>query len=80
MDLQLLDGEEMVVAGGFKVDDGGVLGFRFAAGFLHGDGDTVTNKEIFFLVDLQQGGGGQAVLQCTLSLVHLSRGDPRIQA
>ena len=80
VDLQLLNGEEVVVSGVFEVDDGGVLAFRFASGFLHGDGDTVTNEEIFFLVDLQQRRCGQAVLQGALSLVHLGRGDPRIQA
>ena len=80
VDLQLFDGEEMVVIGIPEVDDRGIFGFCPAAGLLHCDGDAVTNQEIFFLVDLQQGGGGQSVLQCALSLVHLSGCDPRIQA
>ena len=80
VDLQFLDGEEMVVIGIPEVDDRGIFGFCPAAGLLHGDRDTIPNEEIFLLVDLQQGGGGQSVLQCALSLVHLSGCDPRIQA
>jgi len=80
VDLQLFDGEEMVVIRIPEVDDRGIFGFCPAAGLLHCDGDAVTNQEIFFLVDLQQGGGGQSVLQCALSLVHLSGCNPRIQA
>ena len=80
VDLQFLDGEEMVVIGIPEVDDRGIFGFCPAAGLLHGDRDTIPNEEIFLLVDLQQGGGGQSVLQCALSLVHLSGCNPRIQA
>ena len=80
MDLQLFDGEEMVVIGILKIDNSSFLLFGFAAGLLHGDRDTIPNEEILLLVDLQQGGGGQSVLQCALSLVHLSGCDPRIQA
>ena len=80
VDLQLFDGEEMVVIGIPEVDDRGIFGFCPAAGLLHGDRDTIPNEEILLLVDLQQGGGGQSVLQCALSLVHLSGCNPRIQA
>ena len=80
VDLQLLDGEEMVVIRIPEVDDRGIFGFCPAAGLLHGDRDTIPNEEILLLVDLQQGGGGQSVLQCALGLVHLSGCDPRIQA
>jgi len=64
VDLQLFDGEEMVVIGIPEVDDRGIFGFCPAAGLLHGDRDTIPNEEILLLVDLQQGGGGQSVLQC----------------
>lgn len=80
MDLQLLDGEEMVVIRILEVDDSSVFGFRPAVGLLYGDRDTVAHEEILLLVDLQQGSGGQPMLQCALDLVHLHRREPRIQA
>ena len=80
VDLQLFDGEEMVVIGIPEVDDRGTFGFCPAAGLLHGDRDTIPNEEILLLVDLQQGGGGQPIFQSALGLVHLSGCNPRIQA
>ena len=80
MDLQLFDGEKMVVIGIPEVDDRGIFGFCPAAGLLHGDRDTIPNEEILLLVDLQQGGGGQPIFQSALGLVHLSGCNPRIQA
>ena len=76
VDLQLFDGEEMVVIRIPEVDDRGIFGFCPAAGLLHCDGDAVTNQEIFFLVDLQQGGGGQTMLQFALGLIDLCGSDP----
>ena len=80
VDLQLLDGEEVVVVRILKINDSGALFFRFAAGLFDGDRDTVAEQEILFLVDLQQGGGGQTMLQFALGLIDLCGGDPRIQA
>ena len=80
VDLQFLDGEKMVVARVLEVDHGGVFLLCLAAGLLHGDGDAVPDQEILLLVDLQQGGGGQAVFHEPLGLVHLSGGDPGVQA
>ena len=80
VDLQLFDGEEMVVIGILKIDNSSFLLFGFATRLLHRDGDAVTNQEIFVLVDLQQGGGGQPIFQSALGLVHLSGCNPRIQA
>ena len=80
VDLQLLDGEEMVVPGILKINDSGALFFRFSTGLFDGDRDTVPDQEILFLVDLHQGGRGQAVLQCALRLADLRGGEPRIQA
>ena len=80
VDFQFPDGEEVVVVWVLEVDNGSVFFLCFAAGLLHGDGDAVPNQEIFFLVDLQQGGGGQAALHEPLGLFDLSGGEPRIQA
>ena len=80
VDLQLLDGEEVVVVRILKINDSGALFFRFAVGLFDGDRDAVPDQEILFLVDLQQGGGGQTMLQFALSLIDLCGSDPRIQA
>ena len=79
MDLQFLDGEELVVVRILKINDSGALFFRFAVGLFDGDRDTVPDQEILFLIDLQQGGGGQTMLQFALGLIDLNRCDPRIQ-
>ena len=80
VNFQLPDGEEVVVGRVLEVDDGGVFFLCSAAGLLHSDGDAVPNQEILFLVDLQQGCGGQTVFHEPLGLVQLGGGEPRIQA
>ena len=80
VDFQFPDGEEVVVVWVLEVDNGGVFLLCPAAGLLHGNGDAVPNQEILFLVDLQQGCGGQAVLHEPLGLVQLGGGEPGIQA
>ena len=52
VDLQLFNGEEMIVAGIPEIHNGCIPGFRSAAGLFHGDGDAVPNQEILFLIDL----------------------------
>ena len=63
VDLQLLDGEEVVVFGVAEVEDlnpAFLLGF---AGLADGDGDPVPEEAVFLLVDLHGGCGGQMALQ-----------------
>ena len=80
VDFQFLDGQEVVVVRVMEVDDLGPLLLGFAVGALDGDGDSVPDEGIFLLVDLHQGGGGQAGLHLLLGFVHLGGGEPRVQA
>ena len=79
VNLQLLDGQEVVVARLLKVDDLGPLFLGFAVRALDSDRNAVPNKGVLFLVDLHQGGGGQVRLHLLLRFVHLGRGEPRVQ-
>ena len=79
MDFQLLDGQEVIVARLLEVDDLGPLFLGFAVGALDSDRNAVSNKGILLLIDLHQGGGGQMGLHLLLGLVHLGRGEPRVQ-
>ena len=76
MDLQLLDGEKAIVARILKINHNGALFFRLAAGLFDGDRNAVTDQELLFLVDLQQSGGGQTMLQFALGLIDLRGSDP----
>lgn len=80
MNFQFLDGQEVVVVRALKVDDLGPLLLGFSVGALDGDGNAVPDEGVLFLVDLHQGGGGQAGLHLLLGLVHLGGGEPRVQA
>ena len=80
VNFQLLNCKKTVVFRVLEVDDGGVFFLCPAARLLYCDGDAVPDQEIFFLVDLQQGCGGQAVLHEPLGLVQLGGGEPGIQA
>ena len=80
VDLQLFNGEEMVVFGILEIHNGSVLCLRSSAGLFYGDGDAVPDQEILFLVDLQQRRGTEPMRKGALGLVHLGRGDPGIQA
>ena len=52
VDFEFFDGEEMVVGGILKVDESGGAGGDFAIGEFDGNGDSVTDERIFFLIDL----------------------------
>ena len=80
VDFHLPDSEEVVVRRILEVNDGGIFLLCSASRSFYGDGDAVPDQEILFLVDLQQGGGGQAALHEPLGLFDLSGGEPRIQA
>ena len=80
VDFQFLDGQEVVVVRVMEVDDLGPLLLGFAVGALDGDGDPVPDEGVLLLVDLHQGGGGQAGFHLFLGLVHLGGGEPRVQA
>ena len=69
----------MVVFRVLKVNDRHFLFLRPAAGALDGNGDTVPYKGVFFLVDMNQGGGGKVLLHLLLGFVQLGRGEPRVQ-
>ena len=69
----------MVVARILKVNDGCFLFLCPAAGALDGNGDTVPDKGVFFLVDLNQGGSGKMLLHFLLGFVQLGKGEPRVQ-
>lgn len=80
VNFQFLDGQEVVVVWVLEVDDLGPLLPCFAVGALDGDGDAVPDEGVFLLIDLHQGGGGQAGFHLLLGLVHLGGGEPRVQA
>ena len=63
VDLQLLDGEEVVVFGVAEVEDLDPAFLLGLAGLADGDGDAVPEEAVFLLVDLHGGGGGQMALQ-----------------
>ena len=70
----------MIVGRVLKVDNPSTLFLGFAVGSLDGNGDTVPDKSVFFLVDLNQRGGGKVLLHLFLGLVQLGGGEPRVQA
>ena len=69
----------MVVVRILKVNNSRFLFLRPAAGALDGNGDTVPDEGVFFLVDLNQGGGGKVLFHLFLGFVQLGRGEPRVQ-
>ena len=79
MDFQFLDGKKIVVFRMLKINDSGALFLCFSARLFHRDRDPIPNQKIFLLIDLQQGGGGQVMLQFALGLIELNRRDPGIQ-
>ena len=70
----------MVIVRALKVDDLGSLLFGFPVGALDSNRDTLPDKGVLLLVDLHEGGGGQAEFHLFLSLVQLGKGEPRVQA
>ena len=52
VDFEFFDGEKMVVERILKIDEFGGAGGDFAIGEFYGNGDTVADEEIFFLIDL----------------------------
>ena len=52
VDFEFFDGEKMVVERVLKIDEFGVAGGDFAIGEFYGNGNTVADEEIFFLIDL----------------------------
>ena len=82
MDFQLLDGQEVVsglVSGMLEIHHHGPLDLRAATGLFDGNGNAIPDIAILLLVDLHEGGGGQAAFHLLLGLVHLHGGDPGIQ-
>ena len=54
MDFQFLDGKEVIVLRLVEVDEQGLAGFGAAVRQFDGDGDTVADELVLFLVDLKE--------------------------
>ena len=80
MNFQLLDGQKVIVSRVLKVDDLCSFLLGFPIGALDSNGDALPDKGVLLLVDLHEGGGGQAEFHLFLSLVQLGKGEPRVQA
>ena len=79
VDLHFLDSQEMIVLRLVKVDDAGAFFLIPAVGKGDADRDTVTDKLVFFLVDLQQGGRGKISLHGGFGFVDLGRREPGVE-
>lgn len=80
VDFQLLDGQEVVSDWSPMLEiHHRPLDLRAATGLFDGNGNAIPDIAILLLVDLHEGGGGQAAFHLLLGLVHLHGGDPGIQ-
>lgn len=79
VDFQLFDSQKVVVVRILKVNDCCFFLLSSTIWTLDSDRNTVPDKGVFFLVDLNQGGGGKVTFHFLLSFVQLGRGEPRVQ-
>lgn len=79
VDFQLFDVQKVVVVRVLKINNFCSFFFRSATGTLDDDRNPISDKVVFFLVDLDQGGGGKMLLYLFLGFVQLGRGEPRVQ-
>ena len=79
LDFEFLDSKKMVIGRILKINEFGSAGGKFAIGKFDGNRDTVTDEEIFFLIDLHKGGRSKMIFEFLLSFIDLSRSDPGIK-